>query len=347
MIMALAIPAAAQAATKQVYMGLPVKSQKEFNQNLSADVDDFFPHSITVNVGQKVQFLPVGFHTADFPAKGQTPLSLIVPNGQTVSGVNDALGAPFWFNGQAQVGFNPALAQGLYGKTVKVTGSKRVETGLPLQNHPKPVTLSFAKAGTYTYYCNVHPGMKGVVHVVGKKAKAPSTKVDAKTVATQLKTDLGIAKKLAATKVPAGQVDVGYHAPNGVEYFGFLPGDLSVAAGTTITFSMTKGSFEDHTATFGPGNPETEPNSYLGQIAASFNSPVFDPRGVYPSDPPGTPASFGPQLHGNGFWNSGVLDTTSATPLPSKNVVRFDTPGKYDYYCVIHPFMHGTITVTG
>ena len=38
----------------------------------------------------------------------------------------------------------------------------------------------------------------------------------------------------------------------------------------TITFSMSAKSFEDHTATFGPGNPETEPTSYLGDLAKHF-----------------------------------------------------------------------------
>ena len=50
-------------------------------------------------------------------------------------------------------------------------------------------------------------------------------------------------------------------------------------------------------------------------------------------------------MHGNGFWNSGVLDADSATPLPESSSVKFDTPGTYKYYCLIHPFMVGTVTV--
>jgi plastocyanin len=66
---------------------------------------------------------------------------------------------------------------------------------------------------------------------------------------------------------------------------------------------------------------------------------------VYPSDPPGTLAALSPTLHGNGFWNSGVLDTAKATPLPTSNAVTFTTPGTYNFYCLIHPFMHGTVVV--
>jgi plastocyanin len=105
---------------------------------------------------------------------------------------------------------------------------------------------------------------------------------------------------------------------------------------------MTKGSYETHTATFGPGNIE-DPSSYIGGIAASFESPMIDPRGVYPSDV--TPVSFSATTHGNGFWNSGALDSNSKSPLPGNASLKFDTPGTYTFYCLIHPFMRGTVTV--
>ena len=73
---------------------------------------------------------------------------------------------------------------------------------------------------------------------------------------------------------------------------------------------------------------------------------MIDPRGVYPSEPPGSAAAtLTPLLHGNGFWNSGVLDASSATPQPGEaNSVTFGPPGKYDFYCLIHPFMKATVT---
>lgn len=339
-------PAVAQASTKSVYMGTPPTSGKQF-QNLSADVDDYFPHGITIHVGDSVKFIPSGFHTVDFPKKGvRGGQSLFAPTGQKVSGANDAAGAPFWFNGQDQFGFNPALFPPQFGKTLTYTGSQTVESGPPIQNNPPPFTVKFTKKGSFTYYCDVHPGMKGIVHVVAKTAKAPSKKDDARTVKNEIKRDLTLAKKAAKADPGAGKVYVGYEAGQGVEHLGFLPANLTVKAGTTITFTMSKGSLEDHTATFGPGDPET-PGTYLGDIAASFQGPgPFDPRAVYPSDPPGTPASLTQTTHGNGFWGSGVLDTVSSTPLPSSNTVRFDQAGTYNYYCMIHPFMHGTVTVT-
>ena len=78
-------------------------------------------------------------------------------------------------------------------------------------------------------------------------------------------------------------------------------------------------------------------------IAKSFEAPVLDPRAAYPSDV--TPVTYGPSTHGNGFWSSGVLDTAKATPQPPSSTVTFGSPGTYTYYCLIHPFMSGTVTV--
>jgi plastocyanin len=347
----LAIPAAASAATKTVDMGVPTASQKAFqkeapNSRAFVDVNDFFPHGTTIHTGDSIKFVPTGFHDVNFPKKGGKPLGLLAPAG-TTSGVNDAAGAAFWFNGQPQLGFNPPLGPpGLFGKKATYTGAKAIESGLPLAQHPKPFTVKFPKAGTYTFYCNVHAGMKGTIRVVGKKHKVPSAKADAKTLKKQISTDLATAKTVAKTKPAANTVSVGASGKGGVEVYTMFPATQTVPVGTTVKFSMSAKSLEDHTATFGPGDPENEPTSYLGDLAGHFaNDPVLPSQGVYPSDPPGTIAALSPTLHGNGFWNSGVLDTSSATPLPPSNSVTFTAPGTYNFYCLIHTNMKGTIVV--
>jgi plastocyanin len=339
----LAIPASANAATKVVNMGLPTASQKTFEKAFS-DVNDFFPHGTTIHVGDSIKFAPTGFHTVDFPAKGGKPLGLLAPNG--TANVLDAAGAAFWFNGQPTLGFNPALVPGLYGKKTTYTGAKRVESGLPLAEHPKAFTVKFTKAGTYTYYCNIHTGMKGTVKVVAKSHKVPSAKADAKTLKDQLASTLKTAKDLANTKVAAGNVSVGASGKGGVEHYAMFPATQTVAVGTTVNFSMSAKTYDVHTATFGPGDPEHQPTSYLGKIAGTFATASFAPEGTYPSDPPGTVASLSPTAHGNGFWNSGVMDQSSATPLPASNSVKFTAPGTYTFYCMIHPFMKGQVVVT-
>jgi plastocyanin len=342
----LAVPAAASAATKTVNMGLPISAQKQF-QSTGADVNDFFPHGATIHVGDSIKFNPTGFHSVDIPNKGAKPLGLISPAGIT-SGVVDAAGAPFWFNGQPQLGFTPALGPpGLFGKKVTYTGAKRIESGLPLSEKPKAFTVKFSKSGTFTYYCNIHSGMKGTIKVVSKRHSVPSGKADAKTLKTQVASALSTAKALTKTKVAAGNVSVGASGPHGVESYAMYPATQTVPVGTTIKFSMSAKSYEDHTATFGPGDPEKEPTSYLGDLAKHFaEDPTIPSQGAYPSDPPPAgPAALTPTLHGNGFWNTGVLDAAKATPLPPSNTVTFAAPGTYNFYCLIHPFMKGTVVV--
>jgi plastocyanin len=53
-----------------------------------------------------------------------------------------------------------------------------------------------------------------------------------------------------------------------------------------------------------------------------------------------------PTSHGNGFANTGALDRDAGTPLPAGNKIRFNTPGVYQYECLVHPFMRGTIVVS-
>src|SRR5690349_9307039 len=120
-----------------------------------------------------------------------------------------------------------------------------------------------------------------------------------------------------------------------------------VPVGTPIKFAMPKGSREDHTATTGPGNPETEPSSYLGTLAGSLQgAPPLNPAAIYPSDPPGgAAASLTSATHGNGFWSTGFLDQDTATPISDSASVKFDQAGTYTFYCLIHPFMKGTVVV--
>jgi plastocyanin len=343
-VILLASPAAAQAATKTVDMGLPLNQQKRF-QSLGTDVTDFFPHGVTVHAGDSVRFVPTGFHNVDIPARGKKPQALLV-TGSAITGSLDAAGAPFWFNGQPSVGFNPAVAgaNGL-GKRFTYTGRKGVQSGLPLANHPKPMTVKFPKAGTYTYYCDVHPGMKGTVRVLAKHRRLPTAKQAKKALKKQIAKALAVARTITNVTGQANTVSVGLAGSHGVEFYGFLPDTLTVPVGSLVTFKMPVGSREIHTATTGPGDPEKDPSSYLGKLAASLESPAFDPAAVYPSDPPPNPAGLTPTSHGNGFWNSGVLDSIAASTPPAANAVRFNAPGTYQFYCLIHPFMHATVVV--
>ncbi len=87
------------------------------------------------------------------------------------------------------------------------TGAKRVESGLPLADKPKPFTVKFLKTGTYTYYCDIHAGMKGTIKVVSKNGKVPSAREDKAALNTQIASTLKTAKRLAHTVVQGNNVE--------------------------------------------------------------------------------------------------------------------------------------------
>jgi plastocyanin len=339
----LAIPASASAATRVVDMGPPGNAEKALGK-LGGTANAFFPGTTTIHVGDSVRFVPLGFHNLDVPKKGGAATATFVPTGQTVAGANDAAGAAYWFNGQPALGFNPALAVNGFGKKFTYTGAKGVQSGVPTSEKVKPLTIKFAKAGTFTYYCDLHDGMKARVRVVGKSKKIPSARAHAKLIKDQSDRAIATGKKVAKTVPPANTVSLGVAGGGGVELLAMVPAATTVPVGTTVTFSMASASREAHTGTFGPGKID-DPTSFIGKLASGFESGQLDPAAVYPSDQPGAVASLSPTLHGTGFWNSGVLDASAATPLPPANKVTFTAPGVYTYYCLIHPFMKGTVTV--
>ena len=119
-----------------------------------------------------------------------------------------------------------------------------------------------------------------------------------------------------------------------------VPAALTVA-GTTVKFQMTQGHLRGPHRDVRPGR-HRGPASYLGAIAASL-SRRGSTRGVLPERR--VAVSLSPTTHGNGFSSSGALDLVKAVAAADSASVKFDTPGTYTYYCLIHPFMRGTVTV--
>jgi plastocyanin len=232
-----------------------------------------------------------------------------------------------------QLGFTPSLLAPTGGTTYN--GTDRVNTGLPL-GPPKPFVVTFTKPGTYKYFCDVHPGMIGYVVVKPKGKKVPTAAQDKAALVKQIKAEVKAAIAASKTKIPADTISLGLTKP-GIELFNMFPATLSVKIGTTVTFAMSKNSYEVHTATFGPAK-------YVQALAKRFAGSVVLPGQVLvPSDPGPLVATL--TSHGNGFSNTGALDQDAATPLPSSAKITFTQAGTYHFICLVHPFMHGTIVV--
>jgi plastocyanin len=104
----------------------------------------------------------------------------------------------------------------------------------------------------------------------------------------------------------------------------FLPEKVKVAKGTTVTWDIA--GPEPHSVTFVPPGTDVPPS-------ADKTPALFGP----------TPAT-GP-YDGTTLVNSGVLPVGETSQV-QKFSMSFGKTGTYTYYCVLHPNMVGSVTVT-
>ena len=330
-----ALSAPAGARTHLVWAGGTPTFQKALRAHYQAEANDFFPHQLTIHQGDTIQWqgMAIGFHSIDVPSNGGTDLPFILSTNTTAAGLTDFAGNPFWFNGQPNLAFNPKLFAASGAGTYD--GSARADSGLPV-GRPAAFKLTFAKPGTYVYYCDLHYGMRGIVVVAPKSTKIPSQAQEVEAIATQQSRDTKVAKALAHTRVSGG-VSVGVSGNDSVEVLAMFPRTMNVPTGATVTFSMPTTTGEVHTATFGPSD-------YLKPLNTSITNPTPAATVVYPSSQHGSIEV--PGTHGNGFANSGGLDRGDDAPFRSQAKFTFTAPGTYRYVCLLHPFMRGTIVVS-
>ena len=101
----------------------------------------------------------------------------------------------------------------------------------------------------------------------------------------------------------------------------FLPEAVTIVAGKSVEWQIP--GPEPHSVTFFPAGQQPPP-------------PGSDESLFAPTPPTGP-------FDGRSLINSGLVPLGPAPAPPFK--VTFPTPGKYTYYCVIHPLMTGTVTV--
>jgi plastocyanin len=331
--------AAANAATKDMFAGTPPKGALKGVPDFVTD-NAFYAKKVTIHQGDRIRFKTLGFHNILLAPKGKAPQLFAIDPTKPVGSVKDAAGADFWFKDQASVGINPAVAAPSGGTVF--TGKETISSGIPVAGAPKPMTVKFPKKGTYTVLCALHPGMKGTVVVKAKKAKIPTKKQDAKRIKAQAKAASKLAKKLAAGQgAPTGLTVRAGNDKQGIAAIAFFPADKTVKVGQAVNFTVSDKTTETHNIAFAP-------QPYAQELAGAFLGPNgIDPRTVYPSEPFGSPLVVNGTSHGNGFVNTGMLDSVKSSPLPKSATVSFSAPGTYQYYCIVHGAqMSGKITVT-
>ena len=322
---ALLLPAAADAATNPVFRGPPPKGELKGVKGPAFD-SSFYPDRVTIARGDKIKLTALGFGDTIFVPKGQKAPAFAVPNaGAPVSGAKDAAGADMWFNGRPAFAPNPAAIMPQGGKVID--GTKAVGSGLALDGPPKPWVVKFPKAGKFVLRSALQPGVTLTVKV--KKGERSSENSDAARVKRQLRANTKLANRLLKYKGPEGNVVRAGNDAKGVATIAFFPARKTVKVGDTVTFSMSRRSIETHNVAFGP-------KAYLDEHAKNFFGPVFEPFVTFRSEAPGTPISFDGANHGNGYANTGVLDTNPVTDFPKSERVTFTKPGTYAYYCAVH-----------
>lgn len=260
----------------------------------------FLPHTITIDEGDTVTWTVAGeVHTITFLGNNAAPPG------------------------------DPTVPQG--GNTYD--GTQFISSGIlpPGQTY----SVTFTKAGTYTYQCFLHPPeMTGVVIVQPRGTPLPNAQgfytgsgtadlnailSDAMTAVKQIPYAPG-STHIAAGVAPGGPAAT----PNHASVLRFLNGDrlnltsVTIPAGTTLTWTNLSNN-EPHTVTF----------PVAGQ-----------PLPPLPGDP-FTPPIGGSTYDGTQVTNSGVLNPGSSYSL------TFTRPGTYTYVCLFHDEfgMIGTVVV--
>ena len=148
------------------------------------------------------------------------------------------------------------------------------------------MTVKFTKTGHVHVLLRHPPGHEGHGQGARQEQEDPvgqGGRQDAQ--ATRSRVTLKIAKTLPKTTPAAGNGRRRRGRQVRRRVLRLLPAHPDGAVGTTLKFQMTAGTCEVHTATFGPGDPEKEPNSYLGQLAAAFQRPMSSRRRRLPERP--------------------------------------------------------------
>lgn len=342
------VPATASAHKYSAYAGNPGKTPG--NVSPATQLNRFFPATLKIRAGDKVTYANQFLHTVSVLAKGQKRPSLVAPDGTNkYDTILDANNQPFFFSGLQKFIYEPTVftPQNSTAKGSTVGDGKMHSSGF-FAGGAKPglYTLKFAKPGTYTVHCLLHPGMQEKVKVLKRKARGADTngKV-AREVAKQAKQGFADAAKAQKTVPPPNTVLAGVEKNNATA-IAFFPNSLTVAAGTTVDFKLDAPS-EVHNMVFGPESyvddftKTTDLLPIFGQTANQVSPPL-----IYGSEPPGAGGAidYTGANHGNGFLWTQLMGP--AAPLPSEEKIKFSTPGTFTYFCAIHGRdMSGTIIV--
>jgi plastocyanin len=284
----------------------------------NSDLVVFAPGELQVHRGDTVNWVLAGFHNVHFESD-HVPL-IVAPevDGQPLPQLNPAIPFPSIENGGTFTGGD-------------------VNSGLPLDPAAPPFfsLVMDAEPGSYSYFCDVHPGMTGVITVVDDATAIPGPL----EVSMQMSSEIGAATQhameaYAAASEAAQPTSEGgaAHVQAGAGILAssqlFYPFTTVISVGDTVTWSMEDASREIHTVTWPPlVGQEFQPIEQEGGPPILALGP-----GVSPLTPSGSEVGQG--------------DAIQNVVMPGQPFsLTFTEPGVYPYICNLHAGMSGTVVV--
>ena len=188
--------------------------------------------------------------------------------------------------------------------------------------------------GTYSYFCDVHPGMVGVVTVVSDDTPIPSAADVALQGSIELCSAIASAQAadsaLEAQPATPGQVQVGSGDTGRATINQFYAFFTEVKAGESVTFTVPETSVDPHTVSWPPvRGQEVIPQPAEAGPPTLLLGPTLSPM-----------TQSGASVAVGDAFSSGLLEPGQSFTL------TFSEPGVYPFTCNIHPGMNGVIVVT-
>jgi plastocyanin len=191
--------------------------------------------------------------------------------------------------------------------------------------------------GTYSYFCDIHPGMTGVITVVDDATPVPSPAEVLETAAAQLAMNAGMGMQAAteaSMRPPVMTEDGGLAVDAGLQaglaaVLAYFPSVAVIEAGQSVTWTIAPG-MEPHSVTW----PPLPPGSEVEVIPQDAGPPIIAlSEHAFPS------IESGAEIGAGDDFNSGLM-------FPGQSyTLTFTEPGVYNYLCFIHPGMQGAVVV--
>ncbi len=286
----------------------------------NVEVLAFAPQSLQIHRGDTVNWINTSFHNIRF---GNEPLPLVVVpegDGEPIPQMNPAVAFPTIPNGSVYAGGD-------------------ANSGLPMPGVSPVFSLTLdLEVGTYSYLCDVHPGMAGVITVVADDVAIPTPVEVSLQAANELGATIGAAinanleieaQAFTDESFQSGQITLGSANTGRATINQMFPFVTVIQAGESVTWTNPEGSVEPHLVGWPPVRGQD-----VAPIEVEGQPPIL---AVGPSLAPMTPSES--VIAPGQQFNSGMI-------LPGQTYsLTFSEPGIYPFTCNIHPGMNGTVIV--